>query len=95
VAESRTAAGWDARAWETLGDGDAGGSSSALARRLVELETALEAEPPEAVVVADDSDTALAGALVAAKLLIPVEVDAEAGAGTSLNARLIGQLASG
>jgi hypothetical protein len=94
VTESRNASGWDARAWETQGNGDAAGSSSVLARRLVGLERALEAEPPEAVVVADDSDTALAGALVAAKLLIPVEIDAQAGAGTSLNARLIGQLAS-
>ncbi len=56
--------------------GDA--ATARLAAALVALEQAFEAERPEAVVVADDSEVALAAALVAAKLLIPVEATAAA-----------------
>lgn len=68
------------------------GSSEELARALVELERELQADPPELVVLADDSDTALAAALVASKLLIPVEAAAEATSAGSVNAALISQL---
>jgi UDP-N-acetylglucosamine 2-epimerase len=64
-----------------------------LSGALVALEEAFEADRPEAVVVADDSDVALAAALVATKLLIPLE--AGAGAATdSPNGRVLAQLAS-
>jgi UDP-N-acetylglucosamine 2-epimerase len=63
-----------------------------LSGALVALEEALEAERPEAVVVADDSEVALAAALVATKLLIPLE--AGAGAATdSPNGRVLALLA--
>ena len=47
------------------------------------------------MVLADDSDEALAAALVAAKLLIELEATASASATTSMNGRLIAQLAGG
>jgi len=66
-------------------------SVAALAQRLRELEASLAAEQPDAVVLADDTDTALAALLVAAKLRVP----AAAGeiATSSANGRLIVQLA--
>jgi hypothetical protein len=72
---------------------DASGATQALAAALVELEGALEADRPDAVLLADDSDAALAAALVATKLLVPVEATAEAVGTGTLNARLIAQLA--
>jgi hypothetical protein len=45
---------------------------AAMAAELVRLEEALRDEPPAAVVLADAGDRALAAALVATKLLIPV-----------------------
>ena len=89
AAGGREALAWDGapeEAWEP-------GSSAMLARCLVALEEALERDPPAVVVVADDSDAALAATLVASKLLIPVEIADESGAGESVNARLISQLA--
>jgi UDP-N-acetylglucosamine 2-epimerase len=66
-------------------------ATARLARALVALESAFEAERPEAVVVADDSEVALAAALVASKLLIPVEATPEA-ATNSPNGRVLAQL---
>jgi hypothetical protein len=68
-------------------------SVAGLARLLVGFEEALSADPPEGVVLADDSDEALAAALVATKLLIPIHARPQASAPTSLNGRLIAQLA--
>jgi len=67
-------------------------SAGALAERLRELEGSLTAERPDAVLLADDTDTALAALLVATKLCVPA---AAAGpvASTSPNGRLIAQLA--
>jgi UDP-N-acetylglucosamine 2-epimerase len=73
---------------EPIGDA----ATARLAAALVALETAFEAERPEAVVLADDSEVALAAALVAAKLLIPVETTAGA-ATDSPNGRVLAQLA--
>jgi hypothetical protein len=64
-----------------------------LARLLVEFERTLSADPPDRVVLADDSDEALAAALVAAKLPIAIEARATARAPGSPNGRLIAQLA--
>jgi hypothetical protein len=64
-----------------------------LARLLVEFERTLTADRPHRVVLADDSDEALAAALVAAKLPSPIEVVATAGAPASTNGLLIAQLA--
>ena len=69
----------------------ADGSIAGLARLLVSFERSLSAEPPDRVLLADDSDAALAAALVATKLLIAVR--SEADAATSTNGRLIAQLA--
>jgi UDP-N-acetylglucosamine 2-epimerase len=71
-------------------------SDAATARftgALVALEEAFGAERPEAVVVADDSEIALAAALVATKLLIPLEATAAA-ASDSPNGRVLAQLAT-
>ena len=65
-----------------------------LAAALVALEAEFEASRPEVVVAADDSEAALAAALVATKLLIPFEATAEATASSSPNGRVIAQLAA-
>jgi hypothetical protein len=72
--------------------GDA--ATGRLASALVAFEAEFEAERPEAVVVADDSEVALAAALVATKLLIPLEATPEAIATDSQNGRVLAQLAS-
>lgn len=76
-------------------DAPTGGAESIgpLAAAMTELETRLEAERPEAVVLADDSDRSLAAALVATKLLIPVRATADASSAATANGRLIAQLA--
>ena len=48
------------------------GSSAALAAAIVSFEAEFAARRPDSVVLADDSDAALAAALVATKLGIPV-----------------------
>ena len=70
----------------------ADGSSAGLARLLVSFERSLSAEPPDRVLLADDSDAALAAALVATKLLIRGQIRGRSAA-TSTNGRLIAQLA--
>ena len=72
-----------------------GTSIDGLAALLLEFERTLSADPPDRVVLADDSDEALAAALVAAKLLIELEATASASATASMNGRLIAQLAGG
>jgi hypothetical protein len=68
-------------------------STSELARLLRSFEHSMSAEPPSRVVLADDSDAALAAALVASKLLIPLSVRSATPA-ASRNAAVIAQLAS-
>jgi len=68
-------------------------STPELAGLLRSFEHAMSTEPPDLVVLADDSDAALAAALVATKLLIPVSVRG-ASAAASANAAVIAQLAS-
>ena len=72
-----------------------GRRATAFAALLLEFERTLSADPPDRVVLADDSDESLAAALVAAKLLIELEATASASATTSMNGRLIAQLAGG
>jgi hypothetical protein len=69
-------------------------SIAELAGLLRSFEDELTRDQPERVVLADDSDRALAAALVAAKLLIPIEAKAGASGAASANARVISQLAS-
>jgi hypothetical protein len=67
------------------------GGIPALASALIALERELAANPPDAVVLADAGDLALAGALVATKLLIPV--GAVGAGGEATNADLLRLLA--
>jgi hypothetical protein len=67
------------------------GTVPALASALIALERELAAERPDAVLLADAGDTALAGALVATKLLIPV--GAVTAGSEATNAELLGLLA--
>ena len=72
---------------------DPPGSSAALARALASFEADALAQEPDSIVLADDSDAALAAALVAAKLLIRVSAADAARDPSSANGRLIAQLA--
>jgi hypothetical protein len=71
--------------------GDA--ATAPLVQALVALEDLFVTEEPESVVVTDDSEAALAAALVATKLLIPLEATGDAIA-DSPNGRLLAQLAA-
>lgn len=68
-------------------------ATAPLAHALMAFEQRFEADRPEAVVLTDDSDAALAAALVALKLLIAVEAAPAARDAPTANGRLIGQLA--
>jgi hypothetical protein len=68
-------------------------STERLAELLVAYEGSFIGERPERVVLADDSDEALAAALVATKLLIPLVARPAAIQGATANGRLIAQLA--
>ena len=68
-------------------------SSAALARGLADFEAEVTGQEPALVLLADDSDAALAAALVATKLLIPVAAVAAASQPSTANGRLIAQLA--
>jgi hypothetical protein len=94
VVEALTGYDRPARAWSPPGEASRDGSSQALAEALLALERELERDPPGAVLLADDSDAALAAALVATKLLVPVQAVEGAAAGAGVNARLISQLAA-
>jgi hypothetical protein len=69
-------------------------STARFAELLRAFEATLSEGRPERVVLADDSDCALAAALVAAKLLIPIESTAGASQSASANAAVIAQLAA-
>jgi len=73
--------------------GEPEGSSAPLARALAGFEAEAIGQEPDLVVVADDSDAALAAVLVATKLLIEVVASEDARAPSSVNGRLIAQLA--
>ena len=75
-------------------DGSPTVSTPEFAGLLRFYEEALSRDEPERVVVADDSDAALAAALVAAKLLIPIESRLDASGPASDNRLVIAQLAS-
>jgi hypothetical protein len=75
--------------------GDSGQDSVvALARALVRFEADARARAIAAIVLADDSDAALAAALVGAKLPVDVFAVAPAREAPSPNGQLIRQLAS-
>lgn len=74
------------------GDPQAEPSVGALAAALVEAERSLLERRPARVLLADDSDLALAAALAATKLELPVRAT-EAARSSSANGRLIAQLA--
>lgn len=69
------------------------GSSAVLAAALVSFEAEAVARRPTSVLLADDSDAALAAALVATKLGIPVAATEAASDPSRANGRLIAQLA--
>jgi hypothetical protein len=66
----------------------------ALARALEELESLLRGQEFDLVLLADDSEQALAAALVATKLLIEVRASEQARNPETANGRVIGQLAA-
>ena len=88
--------GPEAAFWTVPGasDDDRPGSSAALARALVAFEQDASGQQMEPIVLADDSDAALAAALVGSKLLIPVLAGPAATDPPTANARLIAQLAA-
>ncbi len=69
------------------------GSSAALAAAIVSFEAEVATRRPASVVLADDSDVALAAALVATKLGVPVAAVEAARDPSRANGRLIAQLA--
>ena len=80
-----------------IGDADPGAESAGLATHLVEIERRLLAERPDSVALVGAGDEALAAALVATKLLIPIRIvdDSEEGdASQATNRRLIRLLAA-
>jgi hypothetical protein len=86
--------GSSSRIWklEPPATADDPGSSAPLARALSEFEADVTGQEVTEIVLADDSDSALAAALVATKLLIPVTALAVAREPSSTNGRLIAQL---
>ena len=76
-------------------DPDAGeGSVGALAGALVAFEAEAAGQQIDSIVLADDSDAALAAALVGTKLPVDVLAVADAREAPSTNGRLIAQLAA-
>jgi hypothetical protein len=88
--ESLRAAGVEASV-DGPGDAEAEGEVAALARELLRFESRLREARPSAVLLVDGGDTALAAALVATKLLIPVAAVGEEGEGDR-NSALLAQL---
>lgn len=80
--------------YEGLPESEGSAATARLVAALTALETEFEENRPEVVVAADDSEAALAAALVATKLLIPFEATAEATAADSPNGRVLAQLAA-
>jgi hypothetical protein len=81
---------WPLQAPQTAEDPS---SSAPLAQALTGFEAEVTGQEPALVVLADDSEQALAAALVATKLLIPVAALPAARQPSSANGRLIAQLA--
>lgn len=73
--------------------GEPADSSGPLARALAGFEAEAMGQEPGLVVLADDSDAAVAALLVATKMLIKVAATADARARSSANGRVIAQLA--
>jgi hypothetical protein len=77
---------------EPAGGGGDAPTSGALAATLVAIERRLEHERPDAVLLADASDTALAAALVGTKMLIPIGLLDGARTSATENGRVLAQL---
>ncbi len=77
------------------GDPGAERSVGALAAALIAAEHSIEQRRPARVVLADDSDAALAAAIAAVKFELPVVGGAGTGDRSTSNGRLISQLATG
>jgi hypothetical protein len=88
--------GSTSRIWtpEPAPAGEPANSSAPLARALAAFEADATGEEIESVLLADDSDAALAAALVASKLLIPLAATARASDPATTNGRLIARLAN-
>lgn len=74
------------------GDRGDGRTPEALASELLAFEREITARRPARVRLEDSSDSCLAAALVAAKLLVPLEASAAATDPATVNGRLIAQL---
>ena len=70
------------------------GPAAALAAALVEFEAEVSGRQVESIVLADDSDAALAAALIGTKLPVDVYAVAAAREAASDNGRVIAQLAA-
>ena len=92
LAAALRAAGVEASVDVDRPDEPQSGEIAALAAELLRLEASLSERQPAAVVLADAGDRALAAALVATKLLIPVAVVGVDGA-EGQNEDLLAQLA--
>ncbi len=76
------------------GDPGAESSISTLAAALIAAERSIEQQRPSRVVLADDSDAALAAAIAAVKFELPLLTWAGARDRSTSNGRLIEQLAT-
>jgi hypothetical protein len=92
LAEGRQT-GTDTAIW-SHGPGEGDGSVAALAGALVAFQADAAGQQIDAIVLADDSDAALAAALVGTKLPVDVSAVAAAREASSANGRLIAQLAA-
>ena len=86
--------GDDAAALTVGGEDGARRTVKTLAEALIVAERTISESRPERVQLADDSDLALAAALAAAKLDLPVSATAAALAAPTTNGRLIARLAA-
>jgi len=69
----------DLRSEEASGPQAGRGDVGMLPREILDLERLLTGEPPDAVLVASDGDAALAAAIVATKLVVPLATLGEPG----------------
>lgn len=84
----------DPKVLTVSGDAGAERTVKALADAVIAAERTIADARPERVVLADDSDLALAAALAATKLGLPVAATAPARQAPTTNGRLIARLAS-
>ena len=77
----------------TRADGAETGTVKSLAQALTSFEAEVSGQQVDSIVLVDDSDAALAAALVGTKLPVAVVATEAARDGSTVNGRLIAQLA--